>query len=275
MIKKVIFSFYCLCWAIFCIGQPNCNVYKWQGDSACYQACLEATKAITFSQGSKASQMHFDKALALCPSFDYAYREKSVPYLKRGDFITWKRIIDQAVRLNPATYLGIRGWCRYKFLSDYQGAIGDIEKLDSLVNRDIGYSGDGDYHLHFIRALSYKGIGQQQKAIEVIEKLMGEEKYNPMSYDYLHIGILYLEKGDYKAAIAHLNKQLFINNYLADTYYYLAIAYKKLQNQKEWKKNITKAREYYLQGMQRTDPYTAPMDKIYLVNIESELANGW
>jgi tetratricopeptide (TPR) repeat protein len=219
--------------------------------------------------------MHFDKAIALCPSFDYAYREKSVPYLKRGDFVTWRMIIDQAVRLDPAVYLGIRGWCRYKFLSDYQGAIEDIEKLDSLVSFDIGYTGDGDYHLQFIRALSYKGLGQKQKAIDIIEKRMSEEKYSPLSYDYLHAGVLYLETGAYAGAIANLKKQITVNDYIAETYYYLAITYKKLQNKEEWEKNITRAREYYLQGRQRTDPYTAPMDKIYLITIENELVNDW
>jgi tetratricopeptide (TPR) repeat protein len=257
------------------MGQPNCNVYKWQGDSACYEACLESTKAIAFAQGSKASQMHFDKAIALCPSFDYAFREKSVPYLKRGDFITWKRLMDEAMRLNPAAYLGVRGWCRYKFVADYGGAIQDIEMLDSLVNFDLGYTGDGDYHLQFIRALGYKGLGQKQKAIEIIEEHMGGEKYNALSYDYLHAGVLYLQTGDYKKAIAHLNQQKTINDHLAETYYYLALAYRKLHNKEAWEKNITKAREYYLKGRTRTDPYAAPMDKVYLVNIENESASGW
>ena len=63
-----------------CAGQPNCNIYKWKGDSLCYYACLEATKAIEFSQGSKESQIHFDRAIELCPTFAYAYFEKAVPY---------------------------------------------------------------------------------------------------------------------------------------------------------------------------------------------------
>lgn len=179
MIKKAGFCLYSLLWAYLGWGQPNCNVYKWQGDTVCYKACLEALKAITFDQGSRQSQTHFDNALAICPALDYAYREKAVPYLKRGDFITWKKLIDSAVQLNPGAYLGIRGWCRYKFLNDYQGAIGDIERLDALADYDVGYTGDGDYHLQFIRALSYKAIGQKDKAIRIMEKKTGRGELQP------------------------------------------------------------------------------------------------
>src|SRR5690606_21534705 len=94
-------------------------------------------------QGARRSQLLFDEAIKLCPGFDFAYYEKSVPYLKRGDFITWRRLMDMAVELNPKRNLGDRGWCRYQFLRDYQGAIQDIEKLDSLVIYDIGFSVNG------------------------------------------------------------------------------------------------------------------------------------
>ena len=53
-------------------GPPNCNLYE--GDEACYKACKEAEAAITFPQGSKPSQEHFDASIALCPSFDYSYQ---------------------------------------------------------------------------------------------------------------------------------------------------------------------------------------------------------
>src|SRR4051812_11845421 len=117
-------------------SQPNCNVYKLENNPSCYEACLIATEAEA-GQGSKASQLQFDKAIELCPGFDYAYFEKSVPYLKRGDFISWKKLIDKAVELNPTGYLAYRGWCRYQFVRDYRGAIADLERLDSLVSYDI------------------------------------------------------------------------------------------------------------------------------------------
>ncbi|OFY64146.1 MAG: hypothetical protein A3H98_14345 [Bacteroidetes bacterium RIFCSPLOWO2_02_FULL_36_8] len=267
----IIFIFF----VVNCVGQPNCNIYKWEGDTLCYNACLEAIKAIEFEQGSKESQIHFDKAIELCPTFAYAYFEKAVPYLKRGNFVTWKKLIDKAVELSPAEYLGYRGWCRYQFLRDYEGAIKDIEKLDSLVNYDIGYSINGDYHLNIAKALCYKVLGQKKRAIEIIEQQFSSDNYSPSLYDYLHLGVLKLETDDYNGAITALKKEIEINDYLAETYYYLALAYKKLSEKVEYDKNLLKAKEYYTNGKKRTDPYTEPMDKIYLTDIEDEMKNGW
>lgn len=38
--------------------------------------------------------------------------------------------------------------------------------------------------------------------------------------------------------------------------------------------NMEKAKTYYLKGYKRFDPYTHPMDKVYLADIEKELKNG-
>ena len=61
--------------------------------------------------------------------------------------------MNKAVALDPKEHLPYRGWCRYQFFRDYEGAIQDIERLDSLSKYDIGYSVNAEYHLHIARAL--------------------------------------------------------------------------------------------------------------------------
>jgi tetratricopeptide (TPR) repeat protein len=274
--KSTFTTFIIICWVSFkSVSQPNCDIYKWNGDENCYKACIEATEANNYPQGSAQSQYQFDKAIELCPNFDYAYFEKAVPYLKRGDFITWKLLIDKAVELNPHQRLGYRGWCRYQFLGDFEGAIEDIEKLESLVNYDIGYCQNGDYHLIIAKALCYKGLGIKNKAINLIEDQLKKGDYSPLPYDYLHLGVLKLESGDFQGAIEALQKQNDINNYLAETYYYLALAYKAQPSFEDYQSNLNKAKDLYLKGYRRSDPYTEPMDKIYLTDIENEINNGW
>jgi tetratricopeptide (TPR) repeat protein len=259
---------------VYLFGQPNCNIYKWNNNDSCYQACILATEAAEY-QGWRLSQVGFDKAIELCPILDYAYFEKSVPYLKRGDFIPWKELIDKAVSLNPAKHLGYRGWCRYQFLRDYKGAITDIETLDSLIDYDIGRSINSDYHLTIVRALCYKAIGQKEKAIAIIENQLAQKEYRPGLYDYLHLGVLKLEAGAFEEAITCFKNQIDKNDYLAETYYYLGLAYKQLQAFSDYKKNIEKAKAYYIKGYKRADPYTEPMDKIYLSEIEKELTEAY
>jgi len=183
-------------------------------------------------------------------------------------------MIDIAVRLSPADYLGYRGWCRFQFLRDYMGAIRDIDSLRSIVKHDIGYSINGDYHLAVAQALCYKGIGDHGKALQLIEKKLRDTSYLPGIYDYLHVGVLKLDLGDHKGAIVALKKQITINDYLAETYYYLARAYKKLGDRSAFELNIGLAKQYYLGRRRRTDPYTEPLDKIYLSDIEAEIKGG-
>lgn len=250
-------------------AQVNCNVYNMNGEESCYKACELATIAADY-QGSRQSQMQFDSAIQMCPALDYAYHEKSVPYLKRGDFITWKKLMDAAVALNPAK-LAYTGWCRYQFVRDYRGAIQDLERLDSLVDHDIGYSVNGDYHLNIARALCYKAIGERQKAIEIMEQQLSKKDYSPWTYDYLHLGVLKLEVGDLAGGLDYLQKSIAYNDYLAENYYYLGLIYKKQNKFEEFKQNMLKAKTFYLKGYRRFDPYTTPMDKIFLQDIEKEL----
>ncbi len=268
MTKYVFFA--CVLRISLAFGQPNCNVYKMNNDEPCYKACSLAIEAEQY-QWTREAQIKFDEAIQLCPKLDYAYMEKSVPYLKSGDFIEWRRLIDKAVEINPLGRLGYRGWCRYQFIRDYKGAIEDFEKLDSMTQFDIGYSQNGDYQLNIAKALCYKALGEKKKAIEIIQKQLSEKGYSPMTYDYLHLGVLKMEIGDTNGAMEYLKKSIAHNDYLAEPYYYLGLIYKKQKLSKDFKENMEKAKAYYLKGYKRFDPYTHPMDKVYLSDIEKEL----
>lgn len=268
--KKKLLTLLCLGFAIVPLyAPPNCEVFR--DDPPCYGACEEAMRAIRYRQGSWQSQSHFDKSLALCATFAYSYMEKAVPFLKRGDFITWKKLIDRAVELEPAQYLGYRGWCRLQFLRDYEGAIADIEELQNLVDYDIGYCQTGDYHLEVALALCYKELGQKQKAKQMIESKLREADYYLGPYDYYHLGVLAYELGHYQEAIEYLNRQIAENDYLGETYYFRALAHRALGAEEAFRTDMEQAGDYYRQGSFRTDTYCETIDKIYLRDIEEAL----
>lgn len=224
----------------------NCNLYKL--DKKYFKACKLFTKACQKKQGSERSQKILDKIIKKCPNFSHAYYVKAIPYLKRGIFIEWKELIDKAVFYNPEEYLGYRGGCRFQFLRDYIGAINDIERLILISNNDIGYIYNGDYHLKTILALSYSAINENNKALTILNSHLSSFKYTPAPYDYLHLGILQLNCNDIKSAIESFNLQIEINDFVAETYYYMGIAYSKLGKSNLSLLNFKNAKIYYLNG---------------------------
>jgi len=86
------------------IAQYNCGTLK---DSSAIRACRLYDAADSLAQGSPKCEHYLDSAIAICPNFAPAWHERSVPYLKRGDFVTWRRYLDKAVALD-SSYLAYR-----------------------------------------------------------------------------------------------------------------------------------------------------------------------
>lgn len=253
------------------VAQPNCEAYKYYGDTLKYEACKKAEEIKGHYQFSKEYQTILDESIEIDPTFDYPYWAKSIAYLKSGDFVTWKKLIDKAVQLEPESHLGYRGWCRYQFFRDYDGAIMDLEKLDGMVDYDIGQSQNGAYHLNVAKGLCYKAIGKKEKAIEIIEKQieLNEQEDFIGPYDYLHLGVLYLETGRLEKALENFSKQSKVNE-LAENQFYMALTFKALKKPSKYKSSLENSKELYLNNKKMFDPYSNPMDKIFLDNIETE-----
>ena len=248
-------------------SQPNCEVYK--SDETCYNSCQTAWQAIRYGQGSYQSQALFDQSIEECPTFAYSYMEKAVPFLKRGLFIEWKKLIDKAVDLSPKEYLGYRGWCRLQFLRDYEGCIEDIEELKRISKYDIGYCQTGEYHLDIVLALCYKEIGQLEKAKELFYAKVNTKDYSNDLHNYYHLGRIEYELKNYEIAKELFEKQIE-NNELAEPWYYLALTNKKLNQIEDYRKNLDKAEQLYRQGRSMFDNYAEPIDKIFLNDIINE-----
>lgn len=244
-------------------SQVNCNVM--QSDD-CKKACEIYNYLEKYDQGSKDSQEGFDKAIALCPDFSNLYMEKSVPYLKRGDFISWKILIDKAVELDPASHLGYRGWCKYQFLRDYKGAVADIEALEKIYPTGyLGYSQNGDYELHIAKALCYSALGQKEKAISLIENQLAKKDHNVGFYDHYQLGVTYFELGRYDKALENFEKQSKQNDFAENIYFKSKVA--KIRN-KDYLDLKKMALTRYDEGRTMKDGYTHHFNKVYRTQIE-------
>ena len=237
-----------------------------------HEACKKTEEASIphYNQLTKRHQQIMDEAIAIDPTYAYPYWEKSFAYLKSGDFLTWKKLIDKVVELEPKEYLGYRGWCRYQFFRDYEGAIADIEKLDEMVDHEIGFAQNGDYHLNIAKAICYKALGQKEKALEVMENQLALKDHFLGAYDYFHLGVLYLETGQMEKALVAFEKQNE-ENALAENNYYWALAHKAAGNNKAYKAKLEEAITLYKGQRNLFDNYTHHADKVFLSDIENEL----
>ena len=243
-------------------AQPNCNVYLSKGDTAQYNACKILTENQNkYYQFSKAFHHLVDSAILICPYFAYAYREKAAPYVKSGNFITWKKYIDLAVKYDSLSYLPVRASLRYKFFADYQGTIQDIELFEKISKSNIGYTSNGTYHLSMIKALCYKQLGDPKKGIDIIEQSIQQKDYTVGLYDYLHLGVMYLKTDNYSKAITTLNQQLTQYEF-AEVQYYLALSYKKVGNEAAYSQAKQAAIQLYKENKRMFDQYHFMIDQI-------------
>lgn len=243
------------------IAQVNCNAIEGED---CKKACELYNKASDL-QGFRESQEDFDKAIELCPGFSNAYMEKAVPYLKNGDFATWKILIDKAVALDPQKHLGYRGWCKFQFLGDYKGAIQDLEEFRRYYPEDPGRSLNGDYHLDVVKAMSYSALGQKEKAAGIIERLLAKRGYVKGMFDHYQLGVTYFELGRYDKALENFEKQSKEYDFAENIYFKSKVS--KIRN-KDYLDLKRLALQTYDEGKTMKDVYTHHFNKVYRKQIE-------
>ncbi|MHA7862977.1 tetratricopeptide repeat protein [Flagellimonas marinaquae] len=253
-------------------GQPNCNYYKYTGQLERYEACLAAEKIAGHYQFSKEFQSILDSAITLDPTWDYPYREKSTAYLKSGDFVTWKKLIDKAVKYDTLNNLYYRGRCRLNFFRDYKGAMEDFKLLELFIhsnNKNEQLLVHDGTHVDIYVALCLRHLGQLDAAINLIRGQIDKNNINPGLADHLYLGAMYLENGEYAKAIEEFKKQEQIDD-LAENRFYTAKAYKALKAHNEYLSYLKTSKNYLEQGRRIHDYYVEDFYKIYAADILEE-----
>ena len=251
-------------------AQYNCTIFK---DSSETRACRLYNASDSFAQGSPKCEQYLDSAIAICPRFAPAWHERSVPFLKRGDFVTWRHYLDKAVALD-SSYLAYRGWCRFEFLRDYRGALKDLQRFDTLFGFPHLTSNNGDYELHIVMALCERALGNYRASFAYFDKAFGTDSSQAGLYGWLYLGISQLRIKDYAAAVETLEYENRVYDKFAETWYYLSKANLALGKKALAKEQMLHARalfndhsgKYYLH-----DVYCEMQDAIYLSDVEAAL----
>ena len=192
------------------------------------------------------------------------YMEYSVHLNKAGDFESGFKYLNKAVELDPKLHLGYRGWIRLRKIRDYEKALEDFDRLDSLTPNFVDAPWGED--IDFLRAECYFGKKDYQKTIDLLNRSIKNQKEDWVDiHTFVYLGLCEYEIGNYEKAIIEFQRALKQSEYTPEAYFGIAKSYYKIGNFEKAKENIIKAEQNI--EYKREDSYNEFLNEIYLSEI--------
>jgi len=187
-----------------------------------------------------------------------------VDFNKAGDFYSGFKYLNKAVELEPIKHLGYRGWIRLRKIRDFDNALIDFDRLDSLTPNVVDAPWGED--IDFLRGECHFGNKDYNQAIQMFNRNIennGEGWVDIQTFVYL--GLCEYELGNYEKAISNFETALKQSEYTPESHFGIAKCYKKLEQIKKVKESILKA-ELNI-NYKRDDIYNEFINEIYLSEI--------
>ncbi|SFW38743.1 Tetratricopeptide repeat-containing protein [Sinomicrobium oceani] len=206
----------------------------------------------------------YEAALQYNQENSKALMERSVAFNKAGDFQTGFQYLDRAVDLNPREYLGYRGWIRLRKMRDYEKALSDFNRLDSLTPNFVDAPWGED--IDFLRGECYFGKKDYTHAIKLFERSIenqGEDWADVQTFVYL--GLCHYELRNHEKSIKEFQRALKQSDKICEAYFGLAKVHLRLGEKEKAKNFIEKAAHTI--SHKRDDVYNEYLNEIYLSEI--------
>ncbi len=218
------------------------------------------------SQGFYISQKLFDILIYQYPDYSDAYFEKSVAFNKRGDYAKGFELLNKAVEIDPTLHLGYRGYMKLRFLRDFDNALIDLNRLDSLTPNFV--DAPWGENIDFLRGECYFGMKDYQKAVESFNLNVKNHKEDWVDIQtFIYLGICEYKLENYEKAISEFQRALKQSDTTCEAHFYLTKVYMELQDFKKAKYHIFKAEETI--DYKRDDSYKEFLNEIYISEIFS------
>jgi len=199
-----------------------------------------------------------------------AYRELSIPYLKRGIPHNWEKWIDKAVQYDSVAWQPYRGYNYLWFYRDYKRAIADFDASDTLtphLDYPQGHSVD------FWRGIAYLGLKDYENSISYWNKHINKETKDSGEdwvelEAFLYRGIAYYESDDHEKAIENFDKVIHYFKQSADAKYYKALILKRSGETEDAISLVKEAITDFNNGFYNNRPYVETLRQIYIEDLE-------
>ncbi|WP_273568938.1 tetratricopeptide repeat protein [Maribacter halichondriae] len=221
-------------------------------------------------QGSPASMTMLDSILKLDTTNAAAWREISIPYLKRGMPHQWKPLINKAVYHDAKTWQPMRGYLYLIFYRNYKKAIADFDASDTLtdyIDHPQGHSVD------FWRGIAYLGLKDYKNSISYWDKHIKRETEESGEdwvelEAFLYRGIAYYESGNFDKALEDFDKAIHYFKQTADAKFYKALILNEQGNSEEAIRMLEDAMVDFKAGFFNNRDYVEALRQIYLEDLE-------
>ncbi|MBP1838865.1 tetratricopeptide repeat protein [Formosa algae] len=192
------------------------------------------------------------------------YFEYSVDINKSGDFTEGFKFLNKAVELDPKLHLGYRGWIRLRKMRDFDKALEDFDRLDSLTPKFVDAPWGED--IDFLRGECYFGKKDYNKGIELFNRNIENQKEDWADiHSFVYLGLCEYELGNYEKAITEFKRALKQTENVPESYFGMAKTYQKLGQIDKAKENILKAENNM--DYKRDDKYNEFLNEIYMSEI--------
>ncbi len=239
--------------------------------SSCIKDKEESLVVLEFGkkyQGSSQSLNALSKAIELDSTNAEAWRELSIPYLKRGMPHLWEKYMAKAVKYDAEGWQAWRGYNYLWFYRDYKSAIVDFDMADSF-NPNFTAQAQG-HSVDYWRGIAYLGLKDYNNSILYFDKYINTE-ITESGEDWVEVtaflyrGIAYYESGNYNAALFNFDKLIhYTESRYADGNYYKALVLEKKRDFKGALDLTNLAIINYQDGYYNSRPYVETLRQIYL-----------
>ena len=222
-------------------------------------------------QGSSRSLNALKKVTELDSTNAEAYRELSIPYLKRGMPHLWKKHMDKSIELNSEEWIGYRGYNYLWFYRDYKKAIADFNALDTITPNFI--DAPQGHSIDYWRGIAYLGLRDYENSTYYFDKYIAKETKDTGEdwvemTTFLYNGIAHYENKNDSLALQNINKLLhYSDNNYADGNYYKALILERQGRKEDAIKLIDLAITNFNEGYYNYRPYVETLRQIYMEDL--------
>ncbi len=223
------------------------------------------------SQGSVRMMAYTEEAIVLNTKNADAWRELSIPYLKRGMPHKWKPLFEKAVLHDSIGWQPWRGYLYLWFYRDYKKAIADFDASDILTPNFI--DAPQGHSVDYWRGIAYLGLKDYKNSMRYFDKYI-EKETKDTGEDWVEVtaflyeGIAHYENKNDSLALLSFDKLLkYTNNNYADGNYYKALILEKQGNTAEALNLVNLAITNYKEGYYNYRAYVEALRQIYIEDL--------